>query len=99
MILTAGQQVALTELINIAFPQTAAAISDNTARRVLISTPQIAVHPMEEMQDILTSITPEEVATVHQIFTGPVAVNAMLVPNYDGAARLELTPYRDTGTG
>jgi len=88
MLLTAEQRDALTELINIAFSRTAAALSEITSRRVLISAPQLGVHPLGELQDALAVLIPGEVATVHQIFTGNIAGDALLVLNYEGATQL-----------
>ncbi len=88
MILTERQQDALTELINIAFGRTAASLSDLVGHRVVLEAPQVAVYPMEEMFEVLSKLTNGDLATVHQIFTGPVAGDAFLVLDYKGAMHL-----------
>jgi len=84
MNLSNEQKDALTELINIAFSR-AAALSDLTGHRVGINVPEIAVHPIRELGSILERFVREEVASVHQIFSGPVAGDAMLMLNREGA--------------
>uniref|UniRef100_A0A7C4VRN9 Chemotaxis protein CheC n=1 Tax=Desulfatirhabdium butyrativorans TaxID=340467 RepID=A0A7C4VRN9_9BACT len=88
MILTQEQQDALTELINIAFSKTAASLSDLTGHRVLLDVPKVDIIPIEDMNRKLGSFIQGEVATVHQIFTGTLAGDAMLVLNADGASML-----------
>lgn len=88
MNLTAQQQDALTELINIAFSRTAAALSEMTGHRVLLDPPRVALCPIGELVAHLDDLGVGEVATVHQIFTGPVAGDALLMLNYDGALAL-----------
>lgn len=88
MILTPEQQDALTELINIAFSKTAASLSDLTGHRVLLDVPRVDILPIEDMNRKLGSFIQGEVATVHQIFTGTLAGDAMLVLNAEGASML-----------
>ncbi len=88
MILTERQQDALTELINIAFGRTAASLSELVGHRVVLEAPQVAVYPMEKMFEVLSKLTSGDLATVHQIFTGPVAGDAFLVLDYKGAMHL-----------
>ncbi len=88
MNLTAQQQDALTELINIAFSRTAAALSEMTGHRVLLDPPRVALCPIGELVAHLNDLGVGEVATVHQIFTGPVAGDALLMLNYEGALAL-----------
>jgi chemotaxis protein CheC len=86
--LTADQQDAVTELVNIAFARTAAALSDLTGNRVELSVPEVATYPMRELEPALAKFVRGEVATVHQIFGGPVSGDAFLLLEVDGAARL-----------
>lgn len=88
MILTQEQQDALTELINIAFSKTAASLSDLTGHRVLLDVPKVDIIPIEDMNRKLGAFIQGVVATVHQIFTGTLAGDAMLVLNADGASML-----------
>ena len=88
MIFTARQNDALTELINIAFARTGASLSELSGHRVLLDPPTVGVFPMEELPVVLQTFLPGEVASVHQIFTGPVAGDALLLMNYEGAVTL-----------
>jgi chemotaxis protein CheC len=88
MIFTAKQSDALTELINIAFARTAASLSELSGHRVLLDPPTVGVFPMEELPVVLQTFLPGDVASVHQIFTGPVAGDALLLMNYEGAVTL-----------
>jgi chemotaxis protein CheC len=74
--------------LNIATARTAASLSSLTGRRVVLETPHVAVHPIEELAGELATLVQGEIATVHQIFTGPVAGDALLLLNYDAAATL-----------
>lgn len=88
MNLTPQQQDALTELINIAFSRTAAALSEMTGHRVLLDLPQVTLCPIEEVAAHLSDFVRGEIATVHQIFSGSVSGDALLMLNYDGALML-----------
>jgi chemotaxis protein CheC len=88
MMLSDGQTDALTELINIAFGRTAAALSDITGHRVLLEAPDVAVLRLQDLASTLTRFVPGDVASVHQDFTGPVAGDALLVLSQAGAVEL-----------
>lgn len=88
MTLTADQRDAINELVNIAFSRTAAALSDLTGNRVELRVPEITTHPIAELQTALGGYVSGDVATVHQIFGGPVAGDAFLLLDMDGAAKL-----------
>ena len=88
MELTADQRDALVELINIGFGRAAASLSKLTGHRVQLEVPQIAMCPIEELSDYLRPVVQSEVATVHQIFSGPVAGDALLVLDQQSAAIL-----------
>ena len=88
MILTEQQQDALAEIINIAFARTAASLSELTGHRVLLDVPQVAIHPMGELTSALAAFVQGETATVHQIFSGSVSGDALLLLSYDGAVML-----------
>jgi len=88
MLLTEQQSDAMTELINIAFARTAASLSELSGYRVLLDPPTIEVRGIEELPGAVGMFIKEEVATVHQIFSGPVAGDALLILNYEGAVML-----------
>ena len=89
MDLTTLQQDALIELINIGFGRAAAALSKLTGHRVQLEVPQVTMCPIEEMADRLRPMVANELATVHQIFSGPVEGDALLVLDQRSAAILK----------
>jgi len=88
MDLSEPQKDALSELINIAFSRTAASLSELTGHRVLLNVPKVAIFPIDELGKVLAEFLPAEVATVHQVFSGPVTGDALLLLNYEGAVTL-----------
>ena len=88
MILTETQHDAFTELLNIAFARTAASLSQLSGHRVFLDVPEIQMHPMDLLPEVVAALVPGEIATVHQIFNGPVAGDALLLLNYEGAVTL-----------
>jgi len=83
-----GQEDALKEVMNIAFSRAGAALSELTGHRVVLDVPKVSVHPIEDLQSALSGLLEEEVATVHQIFSGPVSGDAFLIMNQAGAVSL-----------
>jgi chemotaxis protein CheC len=51
--------------------------------------PQVSVHPIDELNQALKPYVADEVASVHQIFSGPVAGDALLLLDYAGAGMLK----------
>jgi chemotaxis protein CheC len=88
MVLTEQQTDALTELINIAFARTGAALSELTGHRVLLEPPTVALRLTSELDAELSRFLPGEIAWIHQVFEGPVAGDALLLLNSDGAVEL-----------
>jgi len=86
--LTERQGDALSELINIAFARTGAALSELTGHRVLLNPPEVAIYRTEELRPALAKFVPGDVASIHQVFAGPVAGDALLLLNYAGAVHL-----------
>jgi chemotaxis protein CheC len=86
--LTDRQSDALSELINIAFARTGAALSELTGHRVLLDPPEVAIYRTEQLRGALAKFVPGDVASIHQVFAGPVAGDALLLLNYDGAVHL-----------
>jgi chemotaxis protein CheC len=88
MELTPPQHEALTELINIGYGRAAAALSELTGRRIVLEVPKVAVFPIDEITTALTQVMTGEVASVHQVFSGPVSGNALLLLDHDAAVML-----------
>ena len=98
MELTAIQQDALTELINIGYARAAAALSDLTGHRISLEVPEVAIHLIPEIKERLAQLIKGEVATVHQVFSGPIRGNAILLLDRKAALLLNslLTDRADT---
>lgn len=88
MILSEAQHDAVTEVINIAFARTAASLSELTGQRVVLDVPAVALHTMSDLTRVLAPFVQGELATVHQIFNGPVAGDAFLMLDYASAVSL-----------
>ncbi len=88
MELTEFQRDAVTELINIAFSRTAASLSELTGNRVELDVPEVLLRPIRNLGTELGRFVNGEVATVHQLFDGPLAGDAFLLLDYDGAVKL-----------
>ena len=89
MELSARQNDALTELINIGFARAAASLSELTGHRVLLEAPQVAICAISDLSKILGDHIQEETVTVHQLFSGPVSGDALLLLDYNGAIILK----------
>jgi chemotaxis protein CheC len=77
--LSTPQHDALTELINIGYGRAAGALSELTGYRVNLEVPRISMHPIEEIRPVLDRLIPGEVASVNQVFSGPISGNALLL--------------------
>jgi chemotaxis protein CheC len=88
MELTKGQLEALTELINIGYGRAAAALSELTGRRIVLDVPKVSVFPITEVSNALSEVLNGEVASVHQVFSGPVSGNALLLLDHEAAMLL-----------
>ncbi|HEX8116113.1 MAG TPA: hypothetical protein VF521_02460 [Pyrinomonadaceae bacterium] len=88
MELTERQRDAVSELINIAFSRTGAALSELTGQRVILNAPEVSIHPTAGLPSVLAKFMPGEVASIHQVFGGPVAGDALLLLNQEGAVQL-----------
>lgn len=88
MELTEQQQDALVEVLNIATARTAAALSELTDQRVLLDVPQVIVQPIDQLASTLAQFVQGEIVTIHQIFSGPVAGDALLLLVHEAAVTL-----------
>jgi len=89
MELTAVQQDALIELLNIGFGRAGSALSELTGHRVVLEVPEVSIHPIAALPSALKQVASDDVASVHQIFSGPVAGDALLILDYKAAAMLK----------
>ncbi len=88
MELTGSQKDALTELINIGYARAAAALSDLTGHRISLAVPEVAIHSISEIKEKLQTVVTGEVASVNQIFSGPISGNAILLLDREAAMLL-----------
>jgi len=88
MQLTATHQDALTELINIGYGRAAASLSQLTRRRISLEVPRIGVYEIPKAVAALREVMRGEVASVHQLFSGPLAGHALLLLDHDAALTL-----------
>ena len=79
MELTLGQKDALTELINIGYGRAAGALSELTGYRITLEVPNVSMHEISEIAPLLTDVVSGEVASVNQMFSGPISGTAMLL--------------------
>jgi chemotaxis protein CheC len=89
MQISATQHDALVELLNIGFGRAGASLSKLTGQRVLLEVPQVAVRPLDQLNQALSELVLDEVATVHQVFKGPVSGDALLMIDPVAAAVLK----------
>jgi chemotaxis protein CheC len=87
--LTPRQRDALVELLNIGFGRAGASLSQLTGHRVLLDVPEVSIHPIGDLRHVLNNVFTSDVASVHQIFAGPVAGDALLVLDYTAAGMLK----------
>jgi chemotaxis protein CheC len=83
------QRDALIELLNIGFGRAGAALSELTQKRVMLDVPDVGVHPMDQLSDHLVALQRDDVASVHQAFTGLLAGDALLILQPAAAGRLK----------
>lgn len=88
MKLTAMESDALNELFNIGLHRAAASLSELTGQRVLVDLPRLWVCSMGELKERLLEVVSGDLATVHQIFGGEMAGDAVLLLEYEKAVLL-----------
>lgn len=79
MELTAAQKDAVTELINIGYGRAAGALSELTGYRIVLEVPKVTMHELAELAPLIEDVVVGPVASVHQMFSGPISGTAMLV--------------------
>ena len=88
MIISERQKDAITELINIGFSKSTASLSELTGYRVLLSVPEVKVLPIDDLAAVLKELVPDEISTVHQVFSGALTGDAMLILSQEGSVAL-----------
>ncbi len=88
--LTAVQEDALVDLLNIGLGRAATSLSQLTGLRVVLDVPTVRLQSVGEVGNTLERMTHGHVASVHQMFSGgPVAGDALLILNESRASRLK----------
>jgi chemotaxis protein CheC len=75
--------------LNIGFGRAAASLSQLTGHRVLLEVPEVSIHPIAELDRALRLVLSDQVASVHQIFSGPVGGDALLILDHAAAGSLK----------
>ncbi|HYP15878.1 MAG TPA: chemotaxis protein CheC [Opitutus sp.] len=88
MELTVHQQDALTELINIGYGRAAGSLSELTGYRITLEVPQVSMHELSAIAPMLQNVIQQDVASVKQLFSGPVAGDALLILDQNAALAL-----------
>jgi len=86
--LNASQTDALAELINIAFGLTGAKLSEISGSRVRLNVPVIGIHPVQSLSTELEPFLKGPAVSVHQVFSGPISGDAILLLDYEAAVKL-----------
>ena len=89
MQLSEPQRDALVELLNIGFGRAGASLSRLTGQRVMLEVPEVAMCPVDQLNTTLAAFIKDEVASVHQVFSGPVAGDALLILDPPAASALK----------
>jgi chemotaxis protein CheC len=79
MELTTAQKDAVAELINIGYGRAAGALSELTGYRITLEVPQVSMHELTELAPLIERVVDGPVASVNQMFSGPISGSAMLV--------------------
>lgn len=88
MMLTDAETDALTELFNVGLHRAAASLSDITGQPILVDMPKLVICEIADIEQRLADLVGGEIATVHQMFGGSVAGDAVLLIEHDKAASL-----------
>jgi chemotaxis protein CheC len=75
-------------LINIGYGRAASALSELTGHRIILAAPQVELYPIDRVKDALGQMLKGEVASVQQVFGGPVSGHALLLISREGADTL-----------
>ncbi len=85
MELTTRHREALAELINMGYARAGKALSELTGERIVLNAPLVEIHSIDVVRIALNDLVKGEVASVHQVFSGPVAGHALLLVNNEAA--------------
>jgi chemotaxis protein CheC len=98
MELNSRHREALAELINIGYARAGKALSELTGQRIVLNAPKVEIHSMDVVRQALNQLVKGEVASVHQIFSGPVSGHALLLVSNETAEVLTSTLVEGVAT-
>jgi chemotaxis protein CheC len=98
MQLTEASQDALTELINIGYGRAAASLSQLTRPRISLNPPQLAVTEISSAMSGLREFFAVQGASDHQLFSGVVSGQSILLLNREAAVTLISLLLGDSAT-
>lgn len=87
--LTAAQQDALVELLNAGLRSAGVALSQLTGHQMVLEVPAVSVHSISELPPALCALAGNDVTAVHQVFSGAVAGDALLLLDHHAAGMLK----------
>ena len=79
MELTPRHRETLSELINIGYGRAAASLSQVTGQRIVLEAPKVDVYTIDRVKAALQDLLKGPIASVHQVFSGPVSGHALLL--------------------
>ena len=85
MELTLNQKDAVTELINIGYGRAAGALSELTGYQIALEVPEVTIHEIGAIAPMLESRINLDVASVNQMFSGPISGSALLLIDQSSA--------------
>jgi chemotaxis protein CheC len=88
MHLTTDQADALTELVNIGYGRAAATLSEMTGYRITLAPPTASMYEIDALEPMFRRQLIGDVACVTQVYSGPIAGNAMLLLDRTSGLRL-----------
>jgi chemotaxis protein CheC len=88
VILNEFETDALAEMFNVGLHRAAASLSQITNQRIVVDMPRLVICPITEIETRLADLLGGEIATVHQVFGGAVAGDAVLLLETEKAAAL-----------
>ena len=97
MELNSRHREALAELINIGYARAGKALSELTGQRIVLNAPKVEIHSIDLVRQELNQLVKGEVASVHQIFSGPVSGHALLLVSNETAEALTSTLVEGVG--
>jgi chemotaxis protein CheC len=88
MTLSTEQKEAFLELANVGFGRAANALSYLVGRRVVLEAPELDVFNLADLGKVFEPIWKNHLLTVHQVFSGKISGDTMLLIDTQNAARL-----------